>query len=47
MRHNYLRARLKAGEPPMGVNHFCIGMLTGPPSAAAQKQTVSTCEAGQ
>ena len=66
MRHNYLRARLKAGEPSMGVKHFCIGwdvgilhewcrvngedtrgMLAGPPSAAAPKQTVSTCEAGQ
>ncbi len=66
MRHNYLRARLKAGEPSMGVKHFCIGwdvgilpewwrlngenmrgMVTGPPSAAALQQTVSTCEAGQ
>jgi hypothetical protein len=66
MRHNRLRALLKAGEPSMGVKHFCIGsdvgmpygwcrvngedtrgMLAGPPSAAAPKQTVSTCEAGQ
>ena len=67
MRHNYLRARLKAGEPSMGVKRSCIGwdvgilhewcrvngedtrgMLAGPPpSAAAPKQTVGTCEAGQ
>ena len=66
MRHNYLRARLKAGEPSMAVKHSSIGwdvgilpewgrvngedirgMLAGPPSAAAPKQTVSTCEAGQ
>ena len=66
MRHNRLRALLKAGEPSMGVKHFCIGwdvrilpewwrlngegmrgMVTGLPSAAAPKQTVSTCEAGQ
>ena len=25
MRHNRLRALLKAGEPSMGVNPFCIG----------------------
>jgi hypothetical protein len=66
MSHNRLRALFNAGEPSMGVKHFCIGrdvhilhegwrvngegmrgMLTGPPSAAAPKQTVSTCEAGQ
>jgi hypothetical protein len=66
MRHNRVRALLKADEPSMGVKPFCIGwgvrilhewwrvngegmrgMVTGPASAAAPKQTVSICEAGQ
>jgi len=66
MRHNRVRALLKAGEPSTGVKPFCIGwgvrilrewwrvngegmrgMVTGPASAAAPKQTVSICEAGQ